>query len=100
MLPPGNFFPALIVFHLFALHMPITLSGLIDAPFGKFASHGSRLNINGNLGWAAMEIVSPVTFMVALYTHEYPPLNLSARILQVSTPFRSNKATAGSYVWT
>ncbi|WVQ72383.1 hypothetical protein IAR50_001935 [Cryptococcus sp. DSM 104548] len=83
MLPPKNFLPALFIFHLFPLHMPITLSGLIDAPFGKFASHTSPLNISGNIGWAAMEIVSPVTFLLALYKNDHPPLNLTAQILAV-----------------
>lgn len=47
MLPPKNFFPSLIIFHLFPLHSPITFFGLIDAPFGRFSRKVSRLNLNG-----------------------------------------------------
>ncbi|WVN88418.1 uncharacterized protein L203_103627 [Cryptococcus depauperatus CBS 7841] len=80
MIPPSHFFPALLTFHLFPLHAPITLFGL-DAPFGRFSDHNSRLNINGNLAWSLMELVSPITFITTLFKNNHPPLNLSSHIL-------------------
>jgi 3-oxo-5-alpha-steroid 4-dehydrogenase 1 len=41
------------------------LSFFLNAPFGRFSAR-SRLNINANLGWFLMEIVSPISFFVAL----------------------------------
>lgn len=50
------FFPLLFVFHLFPLHVPLTLF-VLDAPFGKF-SRKSVFNLPGNAAWAAMELVA------------------------------------------
>jgi 3-oxo-5-alpha-steroid 4-dehydrogenase 1 len=38
---------------------------LLDAPFGRFSTR-SRFNVNANLGWFLMEIISPISFIVAL----------------------------------
>ncbi|WRT66487.1 uncharacterized protein IL334_003446 [Kwoniella shivajii] len=80
MLPPPTFFSTLITFHLFPLHAPITLYGL-NAPFGRFASKTSRFNLNGNIAWAAAELVSPITFATTLLLNPHAPLNYPARIL-------------------
>ncbi|OWZ60076.1 3-oxo-5-alpha-steroid 4-dehydrogenase 1 [Cryptococcus neoformans] len=81
MLPPKNFFPSLIIFHLFPLHSPITFFGLIDAPFGRFSRKVSRLNLNGNLSWAIMELVSPIAFLTTIVNSSHPSLNRPSRIL-------------------
>jgi 3-oxo-5-alpha-steroid 4-dehydrogenase 1 len=48
------------------LSTPLALPFLnaVQAPFGRFSAP-SRFNVNGNLGWFLMEIVSPVTFLVS-----------------------------------
>lgn len=38
---------------------------IIHAPHGRF-SFPSRWNVNGNVGWLLMEIISPITFVLAL----------------------------------
>lgn len=43
---PHNFYPFLLLFHAFPLHAVLTLF-VLDAPFGRFARAGSRLNLNG-----------------------------------------------------
>ncbi|WVQ80793.1 hypothetical protein IAT38_002898 [Cryptococcus sp. DSM 104549] len=80
MVPPPAFFPALIGFHLFPLHAPITLLAL-DAPFGKFSSVASKWNVPGNLAWCLMELVSPATFMATLAVDSHPQLTKPSRIL-------------------
>lgn len=57
-------YPFLAVFHLFPLHMPITLLWM-DAPFGRF-SWDSVLNFSGNVAWSIMELVS-VRYYNGLY---------------------------------
>jgi hypothetical protein len=76
----GTFYTALLVFHLFPLHAPLTTFGWIDAPFGRFSRNDSRWNVNGrrkdvrtfaaslfmfrlaritgNIAWCCMEIVA------------------------------------------
>ncbi|WWC62087.1 uncharacterized protein I303_104677 [Kwoniella dejecticola CBS 10117] len=80
MIPPTSFFPTLLTFHIFPLHAPITLWHL-DAPFGRFSSKTSNLNVNGNIAWAAAELVSPITFATTLLVNPHPPLNYPSRIL-------------------
>jgi hypothetical protein len=43
---PGLFTPALELYHLLPLHMPLTLF-LLDAPFGRFAPKGKKWVVNG-----------------------------------------------------
>jgi hypothetical protein len=43
---PHSFYPFLLIFHAFPLHAVLTLF-VLDAPFGRFARVGSRLNLNG-----------------------------------------------------
>lgn len=92
---PG-FQTTLFSYHLFPLHMPITLF-LMDAPFGRFNSASSTQSesssdnksksenksrnksrnksksiwqLNGNFAWFIMELVSPLTFLsTGLLTH-------------------------------
>ncbi|WVF71272.1 hypothetical protein IAT40_006075 [Kwoniella sp. CBS 6097] len=78
--PPTAFFPSLLIFHLFPLHAPLTLY-ILDAPFGRFANKTSGWNVNGNIAWAAMEIVSPITFISTLLLNPHPPLNRPTTIL-------------------
>ncbi|WVR06941.1 hypothetical protein IAU60_003977 [Kwoniella sp. DSM 27419] len=80
MLPPPAFFPALLTFHTFPLHAPLTLF-VLDAPFGRFANKTSKLNVNGNVAWAAMELVAPITFVSTLLLNPHPPLVFPARVL-------------------
>ncbi|KAL7421628.1 hypothetical protein Q5752_003397 [Cryptotrichosporon argae] len=75
--PPPRFYAALGLYHLFPLHAPLTL-WVVDAPFGRF-SQGGRWHVDGNLAWAAMELVAPVTFVVTLLRG--PTLAASANIL-------------------
>ncbi|WWD17186.1 hypothetical protein CI109_101624 [Kwoniella shandongensis] len=80
MLPPTGFFPTLITFHLFPLHAPFTLY-LVDAPFGRFSINSSKWNLPGNIAWAGMELVAPITFLMTLYTNGHLPLTPPAKIL-------------------
>ncbi|WWC89212.1 uncharacterized protein L201_004130 [Kwoniella dendrophila CBS 6074] len=80
MIPPPAFFPTLLTFHLFPFHAPITYFGF-DAPFGRFSSKTSNLNINGNVAWAIAELVSPITFITTLLINPHPTLNKPSRIL-------------------
>ncbi|ORX35811.1 hypothetical protein BD324DRAFT_631804 [Kockovaella imperatae] len=77
--PPVKFFSLLGLYHLLPIHFPLTLWG-IDAPFGRFArqdGQGSKLLwMNGNIAWAAMEIVAPLTM---LYNILKSPRALSAK---------------------
>lgn len=52
------------VFSLVSLVGPVT--HFVNAPFGRFSLSKSRLNVNGNIGWFIMELVSPVTFSLSL----------------------------------
>jgi 3-oxo-5-alpha-steroid 4-dehydrogenase 1 len=52
----------------FVLAGPVSI--FVNAPHGRF-SQRSRFNINARLGWFLMEIVSPISFLVALAK---PPL--------------------------
>ncbi|RXK37073.1 hypothetical protein M231_05661 [Tremella mesenterica] len=63
---PTLFYTLLGIYHLLPLHAPLTLF-VLDAPFGRFASKTSRLNVNGNIAWFSMEIVAPLTFLMTLY---------------------------------
>ncbi|KAI5452608.1 hypothetical protein NCC49_000768 [Naganishia albida] len=64
-------------YHLFPLHSPITLL-YMDAPWGKFAYNEQRGreglkawgDLDGNLAWAFMEIVSPITFTTTILRAE------------------------------
>ncbi|KAK6909959.1 hypothetical protein I203_103985 [Kwoniella mangroviensis CBS 8507] len=80
MMAPSAFFPTLLTFHVFPFHAPITLY-VLDAPFGRFASKTSNLNVNGNIAWAVAELVSPLTFATTLLVNPPPTLNYPARIL-------------------
>ena len=51
-----------------------------DAPFGRFPG-ASVLTVNGNVGWFLMEIVSPITFCLALTT----PISPTGSILRIPT---------------
>lgn len=61
-------------YHLFPLHSPVTLL-YMDAPWGKFAYNEQRGregqkawgDLDGNLAWAFMEIVSVSLFLVSGY---------------------------------
>ncbi|GFZ43825.1 hypothetical protein JCM24511_01545, partial [Saitozyma sp. JCM 24511] len=77
---PHNFYPFLLLFHAFPLHAVLTLF-VLDAPFGRFARVGSRLNLNGNLAWFVMESVAPVTLITTLYQTDHPPLTPEAMVL-------------------
>ena len=46
-------------------NFPILLFGL-DAPHGRFALQSSKFNLNGNVTWLLMEIVSPIAFLTGL----------------------------------
>ncbi|KAK1924319.1 hypothetical protein DB88DRAFT_278549 [Papiliotrema laurentii] len=70
---PGLFTPALELYHLLPLHMPLTLF-LLDAPFGRFAPKGKKWVVNGNISWFCMEIVAP---SVLLWTLGSIPVQLS-----------------------
>ncbi|WVQ99596.1 hypothetical protein IAU59_006732 [Kwoniella sp. CBS 9459] len=78
--PPTAFFPSLLVFHLFPFHAPFTLY-ILDAPFGRFADKTLGWNVDGNIAWAAMELVSPITFTSTLLLNPHPPLNRPTTIL-------------------
>ena len=60
LVPPPTFYPFLAVYHILPLHMPLTLF-VLDAPFGRFASQTSRLNVNGESGAQTfgVDIASP-----------------------------------------
>lgn len=60
----GSFLRVFITFGL--LSGPA--SSLIDAPFGRTVPKLSSLTINGSVGWLLMEIVSPLSFIIALST--------------------------------
>ncbi|OCF38388.1 3-oxo-5-alpha-steroid 4-dehydrogenase 1 [Kwoniella heveanensis CBS 569] len=77
---PTAFFPSLFIFHIFPLHAPLTLY-ILDAPFGRFADKTSGWNVNGNFAWAAMELVSPITFISTLLLNSHSPMNRPTTIL-------------------
>jgi len=54
--------------YTFLLSLPLLTPILFffDAPHGRFAWNKSLVNLNGNLAWFFMEIVSPLTFLFAL----------------------------------
>lgn len=44
------------------------LTRRIDAPFGRFLDAGTAGTVNGDIGWLLMEIVSPLSFLLAACT--------------------------------
>ena len=79
---PGKFWPLLALYHLLPLHFPITTWGY-DVPWGRFSAP-SKLNVNGNVAWFVMEIVSPVTLLTTLGNPALPHLEKPSAILAVS----------------
>ncbi|GHJ89849.1 hypothetical protein NliqN6_6251 [Naganishia liquefaciens] len=67
------FYSLLKLYHTFPLHSPVTLL-YMDAPWGRFAYNQQRGregrrawgDLDGNLAWAFMEIVSPITFTTTI----------------------------------
>ncbi|CAO1629589.1 unnamed protein product [Sympodiomycopsis kandeliae] len=55
---------------------------VISAPHGRFSIPSSKLNLNGNLAWFVMEVVSPIGFIVAF----------------LSQPLTSNPVLKGSSI--
>ncbi|KAK4683650.1 hypothetical protein P7C73_g6586, partial [Tremellales sp. Uapishka_1] len=45
--PPSTYYVALVLFHLFPLHAPLTLY-VLDAPFGRFSKATSGWNVNAD----------------------------------------------------
>jgi 3-oxo-5-alpha-steroid 4-dehydrogenase 1 len=75
---------------MFTLAGPVTL--LYDAPFGRFATPDSVLSLDGITSWIAMELFSPLFFLVTAYLHPFsrtplPLPSLSLPILGIKPQF-------------
>lgn len=81
---PGKFWPLLALYHLLPLHFPITTWGY-DVPWGRFSAP-SKFNLNGNIAWFVMEIVSPLTLIMTLRNPAFPHLEKPSAILAVRPP--------------
>ncbi|TIA91427.1 hypothetical protein E3P99_01077 [Wallemia hederae] len=55
-----------------------------NAPFGRFADASSPLRLNGKLTWCAMELVSPVCFIIALHSHSLTQPQLITSLLFIT----------------
>ncbi|SCZ91418.1 BZ3500_MvSof-1268-A1-R1_Chr1-2g01396 [Microbotryum saponariae] len=61
-------------------------SFIIDAPFGRWSDH-SFLSVNGNFGWLLMELVSPLSFMVAMTISPSSSISQIPKSLTWDLPF-------------
>lgn len=78
----GADFYRLCQFAFLSTPLLVPLVHIVHAPHGRF-SFPSRWNVNGNIGWFIMEVVSPITFLLSLVS---PVLTSSAGLKDLIQP--------------